>query len=129
MLQDTAGRQEAASPEEGNALSLEEEQASFPKEERSQDPGAASEVSPAEEPVVQPRVTHASTRSNPNTDDTCDSSLTPSQLLDLTKRKPKIKVMDMREYSAYIDGEPFLSYKAFTYATSNLHDKRFSEEG
>ena len=35
--------------------------------------------------------------------------------------------MDMHEDSAHIDGEPFLSYKAFTYATSNLHDKRFSE--
>ena len=36
--------------------------------------------------------------------------------------------MDMREDSAHIDGKPFVSYKAFTYATSNLHDKRFSEE-
>ena len=77
---------------------------------------------------VQPRVTRASTRSNPNTDDTYDSSITPSQLLYLTKREPRIKIMDMHEDSTHIDGEPFVSYKAFTYATSNLHGKRFSEE-
>ena len=128
MLQDNADRQEAASPEEEKASSLEEEQASSPEEEPSQDPGAESEVGPAEEPVVQPRVTRASTRSNPNTDDTYGSSLTPSQLLYLTKGEPRIKIMDMRVDSAYIYGEPFLPYKAFTYATSNLHDKRFSEE-
>ena len=91
----------------GKASPLEEEQASSPEEEPSQDPGDASEVGPAEEPVVQPRATRASTRSNPNTDDTYDSSPTPSQLLYLTRGEPRIKVMDMREDSAHIDGEPF----------------------
>ena len=62
----------------GKASPLEEEQKSSPEEEPSQGHGAASEVGPAEEPVVQPRVTRASTRSNPNTDGTYDSSLTPS---------------------------------------------------
>ena len=45
-LQDNAGRQEAASPEEEKASSLAEEQASSPEEEPPQDPGAASECGP-----------------------------------------------------------------------------------
>ena len=112
MLQDNADRQEAASPEEEKAsslqeekaLSLEEEQASSPEEERSQGPGIASEVGPAEEPVVQPRVTRAPTRFNPNTDDTYDSSLTPSQLLYLAKGEPRIKTIAMHDDSAQTDG-------------------------
>ena len=35
----------------------------------------------------------------------------------------------MREYFADIDGNPFLSYKAFTYAASTPGDERLSEEG
>ena len=97
MLQDNANLQKASSSEEEKASSLEEEQASSPEGGPSQGPGAASEVGPAEESVVQPRVTRASSRSNPNTDDTYDSSLTPSQLLYLAKGESRIKTMDLRE--------------------------------
>ena len=46
----------------------------------------------------------------------------------LAKGEPRVKTVGMREDSAHIDGEPFLSYKAFTYATSNLDYKRFLQE-
>lgn len=36
--------------------------------------------------------------------------------------------MRMREDFAHIDGEPFLSNKVLTHATSNPDDKRFSED-
>ena len=44
---------------------------------------------PAGEPVAQPRATRASTRSNPNTDDTFDSSRTPSHFALPRKRWTK----------------------------------------
>ena len=75
----------------------------------------------------RPPVTRASTRSNPNTDDTFDSSHTPNQLLYLAKGEPRIKTVGMREDFAH-EGDPLLSYKSFTYATSNPDDKRFSDE-
>ena len=142
MLQENANKsiqpQEAASLQhEASSLPEElspspEEPAPSPEEGTSQEAGASSGVVPAastgEPAAQQPRVTRASTRSNPNTDDTFDSSLTPNQLLYLAKGEPRIKTMGMREDFAHIEGDPFLSYKAFTYATSNPDDKRFSEE-
>ena len=73
-------------------------------------------------------MTRASKRSNPNADDSYDSSLTPSQLLYLAKGEPRIKTMGMCEDPAHINEEYSLPYKVFTYSTSNLDDKRFSDD-
>ena len=136
-----------ANADQQEAVSLQEEKPPPPKEER--------ESSPEEEihniqgrnhhEILEPNLLHlrsgllrnqlhnpgrrvhpcdlTPTQTIPTT-----AHLTPSQLLYLAKGEPRIKTMAMREDSAHIDGEPFLPYKAFTYATSHLDDKRFSKE-
>ena len=138
MLHANTDQQEASSsPQQQEASSPEEEDTSSQVAGASS-PGIDSATTgssgvvpaslPAEGPIAQPRVTRASTRSNPNTDDAFDSSLTPSQLLYLATAEPRVKNMTTREDFAHTNSEPFLSYKAFTYATSTPDDKRFSEE-
>ena len=66
---------------EQEASLLSEESASPPEEEASPEaeasPGIVPAASAREPAIQQPRVTRAGTRSNPNTDDAFDSSLTP----------------------------------------------------